>query len=185
MAVWLSLAALHAQAQTEAAVIRRTAELREAPGATSRSLAALPAQTPVTRLGGREGPWVQVRTEAGVTGWVHLFDMGAPGTAVQSGSGNAATGALRSLTSFFNKRSSAGNTSATPTVGIRGLGAEDLAHAQPNLEAVGRMEALRQSESQARHFASAATLSPVEVPPLPEPARPAAATGTPGNEVQQ
>ncbi|MBX3588625.1 MAG: SH3 domain-containing protein [Ramlibacter sp.] len=186
LALALMAPATAALAQTEAAVIRRTAELREAPGATSRSLAALPAQTPVTRLGGREGPWVQVKTEAGVTGWVHLFDMGAPGTSAQPSGGNAATGALRSLTGFFNRRSSGGgNSAATPTVGIRGLGAEDLANAQPNLEAVGRMEALRQNETQARRFASAAALTPADVAPLPAPPRPAPAAGTPGNEVQQ
>ncbi|MDB5897488.1 MAG: hypothetical protein JWP41_1090 [Ramlibacter sp.] len=64
----------------EAAVVRRATELREAPGDQALSLAPLPAQTAVTRTNERQGPWVQVRTAAGATGWVHLFDVG-PATA--------------------------------------------------------------------------------------------------------
>ena len=53
-----------------------------------RSLAALPAQTAVTRTEQRQGPWVQVRTAAGDTGWVHLFDLG-PATTTAASSGDS------------------------------------------------------------------------------------------------
>ncbi|HEY1226346.1 MAG TPA: SH3 domain-containing protein, partial [Ramlibacter sp.] len=75
-------------------------------------------------------------------------------------------------------------TASTSTIGIRGLGAEDLAQAQPDVQAVARMEALRQSDNDARQFARRAQLTPVSVEPLPEPSRlPAAPTTTtsPGN----
>ncbi len=171
-ATLLALWSFAAQAQGEAAVIKRATELREAPAESSRSLAPLAADAPVTRLGERQGPWVQVRNAAGATGWVHLFDVGAPAS-----TGNAATGALRSVTNLFNKGNGRPVTTATSTIGIRGLGAEDLAQAQPDLNAVAQMEALRQNEGQARAFAAEAALAPVSIEPLPAPARPSAPAG--------
>lgn len=169
-ATLLACWAVAAQAQGEAAVMKRAGELRETPADTARSLAALPADTAVTRLGERQGPWIQVRSAAGATGWVHMFDV-----APQSSGGSAASGALRGVTNFFNKGNNRPVTTATSTIGIRGLGAEDLAQAQPNPGAVAQMEALRQSESQARAFAGEAALVPVAVEPLPAQARPSAA----------
>ncbi len=46
----------------------------------------------------RRGPWIEVRSAQGVTGWVHMFDVGT--TPVAQG-GNFATGALRGLTGLF------------------------------------------------------------------------------------
>lgn len=161
--------ALAVQAQGEAAVMKRAGELRETPAESARSLGPLPADSVINRLGERQGPWIQVRNAAGATGWVHMFDVTSP-----SAGGNAASGALRGVTNFFNKGNNRPATTATSTIGIRGLGAEDLAQAQPNLGAVAQMEALRQSESQARAFAGEAALVPVAVESLPAPVRPAA-----------
>jgi Bacterial SH3 domain len=171
-ALYLALAACCAWAQDDTGVIRRAAELRESAAPSARSIATLPAQSTVTRLGERQGPWLQVRTPAGATGWVHMFDMGS-GDATTSTTGNAATGALRGVTNFFNRGGGAapGSTVATSTIGIRGLGAEDIANAQPNVDAVILMEALRQTEAQARQFAAQAPLAAATVPPLPVPAR--------------
>lgn len=168
-----------ARADEEAAVVRRGSELRDAPGDNGRVLAPLPADTAVTRTGERQGAWVRVRTAAGATGWVHLFDVGP---ASGSGSGTMA-GAFRSVTGLFSKPATQRTTTATSTIGIRGLGAEDLAQAQPDLQAVTRMEALRQGDNEARQFARRAQLTVVSVEPLPEPSRVPAApsTSTPGN----
>jgi hypothetical protein len=182
----LACAAPAAQAQ-EAAVTKRATELREAPGDTGRSLAALPAQTPLTRMNERKGPWVQVKTEAGQTGWLHLFDVGpASGAANTQAGGGSGTGSnvLRNVTGLFSK----GSTTSTSASGIRGVTAEDIANAQPNPAAVNQMEALRQTEDQARRFASGAAIAAVSVEPLPAPARPAAASGrsgAPGNPDSQ
>ena len=169
-----------AHADEEAAVVKRSSELRETPGDAGRVLAPLAADTAVTRTGEREGAWVRVRTAAGAAGWVHLFDVGPA-----SGSGsNAVAGAFRSVSSLFSKPATQRTTASTSTIGIRGLGAEDLAQAQPDPQAVTRMDALRQSDNDARQFARRAQLTPVNVEPLPEPSRvPAAATtnANPGN----
>jgi hypothetical protein len=149
----------------EAAVTRRAIELRDAPADSGRALASLPAQAAVTRTAERKGPWVQVRTADGATGWVHLFDIGPAGAPAESGGGGGG-GALRGVTSLF------GGTRATQTggtAGIRGLEAQDIANANPNPAAVTQMEALRQGEGEARAFADRVALRPVAVDPLPSP----------------
>jgi hypothetical protein len=169
------------QAQTEALLVKRAAELREAPGESARRLAVLAARTPVTRSGGRQGAWLQVRTAEGASGWVHMFDVGSAASAAPAGAG---ANALRGLSSFFNKGSAQGGTvTATSTVGIRGLGAEDLARAQPNPAAVTQAEALRQDADQARQFAVSAALSSRAVEPLPVPALAQPQTTNPGGFV--
>jgi len=170
--------ALPAPAQ-EPALTRRATELRETPAASGRALAALPAQSPVTRLNERQGPWVRARAADGTTGWLHLFDVAPASTATRAESGGGVASALRGVTGLFG---ASPQPTATTAAGIRGLGADDLARSQPDTAAVARMEALRQGEAEARSFAAAAALRPVTVEPLPEPARPAAAGGRAGPE---
>ena len=177
-----------AQAQTEATLTRRPTALREAPAEASPSLAQLPANTPLDRLPERSGAWVKVRVGtatasavAGATGWVHLFDLGTPEAVVPAG--NPATGLLRNVTSFLSRSSVPQSaTVTTSTIGVRGLGAEDIARAQPNPAAVDQMDALRTNGDAARQFAVLANLNPVTVAPLPSPAQPpgtGAGTGSP------
>ena len=154
----------------EAAVTRRATELRDAPSDAGRSVAPLPAQTALTRTNERSGPWVQVRTASGATGWVHLFDLGPATAAAAPDSGsNVVGGALRSVGSLFGGGSAKPATTST-TAGIRGLGAEDLAQAQPDAAAVKQMEALRASDADVRAFAQRANWKPSPVDPLPAPA---------------
>ena len=186
---WAALVPLtgtaHAQ---EAAVVKRATQLRDTPAESGASVAPLEANTTVTRSSERKGPWARVSTAQGATGWVHMFDLApAAGSAASAASGvgsTAATG-LRSLGSLFGGNSGS-TTTATSTVGIRGLGAEDIANAQPNPAAVTQAEGLRVNEDQARQFATAAALQPRTVPPLAEPPRPSpgggsGATGSTGN----
>lgn len=160
----------------EALVTKRQTTLREGPADSTAALATLPAQTALTRQPTRQGPWVQVKTAAGASGWIHLFDVGTP--TEQGNVASAATGALRGLSNLFNRGSAPNpNTSGTTaTVGIRGLGAEDIANAQPNLAALAQAEGLRQDAAQAKRFATDASLSARNVDPLPVPAPPAPAT---------
>ena len=163
--------------QGEPAMLKRAADLRDAAAETGRSLAALPAQEPVTRLGERQGAWIKVRTGGGVAGWVHMFDVGPAGfgsgvgTSAPAPAANPVTSGLRGLSNLIGGGSSPPPRVATSTIGIRGLEAEDLARAQPNINAVGQMERLRQGESGARQFASEAALVAAAVPALPAPAR--------------
>jgi hypothetical protein len=187
---WLGLWALvfcsfASQVQAEAVKVKRGVDLREAPGDSSRSLGQLTPQMELERLADRQGPWVMVRTPQGATGWVHMFDIGASGGGARpSGSSGGGAGGLGSLTSFFGRGNQAqGNTVATSTVGIRGLGAEDIAKAQPNTAALHQVEGMRVDAAQAREFAAGGGLNAYAVPPLPEPPRPKPPPqrGGPGN----
>ena len=167
----------------EAAVTRRATELRETPSDSGRSLAPLAAQAAVTRTNERQGPWVQVRTANGATGWVHLFDLGPAATAAAGSSGGAVGGALRGVAGFFaGGRDRSAHT--TSTSGIRGLDAQDLAQAQPDPAAVKQMEGLRASDADVRSFAQRSAWKPAAVEPLPAPAQMRAVTPgrTPGQE---
>ena len=159
-----------AYAQSDTLVMKRQAELRQLPAETAASLGVLTAQSPVTRLPARQGAWIQVKSAAGTTGWVHMFDVS--NSSQPSAAASTTTGALRGLTNFFNRGSAqnAGPTTATSTVGIRGLTGEDIANAQPDLNALAQAEGLRQDESQARRFAAELALKVRAVDPLPAPA---------------
>lgn len=173
----LAAACLPSAARAEAAFTRRAVEIREAPGDQARSIASLPAQAPVTRGNERLGPWVQVRSAGGASGWVHLFDLG-PATAptAAAGVGNA----LRGVTSLFGGTPPAPRTAST--AGIRGLGAEDIAQAQPNPAAVTQMEGQRQGDAEVRSFADRSGWRATPVEALPQPARAfTAPAGNPGN----
>ncbi len=175
LAAWLSIVTcMAAQAQTPAPaadtlIVKRATQLRESPAEAAPALAPLAAQSTVTRLAARSGPWIEVRSAQGVSGWIHMFDVGT--TPVAQG-GNFATGALRGLSSLFGGGNALAPT-RTATIGIRGLGADDITNAQPNLTAVALAEALRQDATQARQFATAAALAPQAIDPLPVPPRPA------------
>jgi hypothetical protein len=174
-----------AHAQTDTTQVKRQAELRQAPSDTSASVATLPAQTAITRLPERQGPWLRVKTAAGQTGWIHMFDVGSASASSTSSAGSTASGALRGLTNFFSGGGSKPTTTtATSTVGIRGLGSEDIANAQPNLAALQSAEALRTDAAQAQRFAAEAQLAVRAVEPLPSPEPPPAANSNdPANKI--
>lgn len=170
----LSLFAATAHAQ-EAAVVKRATQLRDSPAENGASVAPLEANSVVTRTSERKGPWTKVSTAQGATGWVHMFDLG-PQSGTAPATSNAATSGMRGLGSLFGGNSG-GTTTATSTVGIRGLGAEDIAKAQPNPAAVSQAEGLRVNADQARQFANNAALQPRNVAPLAEPPRPSSSSG--------
>ncbi len=178
----ITLAAPLALAQNDAVVTRRALELRETPDDAARSLAPLAAQTPVTRQAGRQGAWVQIRTAQGISGWVHMFEVGPANAPAPASSGNAATSAMRGLTGLFDKgHSQTASTGTTSVIGIRGLGAEDIANAVPNPALVNQAEAMRADAAQARQFASAASLTAREVKALPVPSARAEPTSNSSN----
>jgi hypothetical protein len=174
---WAAAVALTAHAQIETLVVKRSTELRQGPSETTANVAALAAQTSVTRLPERQGPWMRVKTESGQIGWLHMFDVGT--AAQQSAAGSTATSALRGLSNLFGGGSNNTNKSTvTATVGIRGLGAEDIANAQPNLDALKRAEALRVDATQAKRYAGESQWAARTVEPLPTPQPPAAPATT-------
>lgn len=172
-ALLCSTAGAQSPTQGETVLIKRAAQLREGPSESSRGMMALPLQTSVVRLGEKQGAWIKVSAPDNAQGWVHMFDVTSPATGSAS-SGNVGTSALRGITNFFNRGTAQapGNNVATSTLGIRGLGAENLNNAQPNVAAVAQAEALRVDAAQARQFAAGASLAMRNVEPLPAPVAP-------------
>ena len=168
-----------ALAQTETLLVKRPAELRQGPSDSASVVASLPAQAPVTRLPERQGPWMRVSTATGQTGWLHMFDVGT--AASPSSASGTASGMLRGLTNFLNRGNTQTTTTATATVGIRGMSSEDIANAQPNLSALKQAEALRADAAQARKFADESQLAARVVEALPEPPPPAPADNAAAN----
>lgn len=161
--------------QGETVLIKRAAQLREGPSESSRNMMALPLQTSVVRLGDKQGAWIKVSTTDNTQGWVHMFDVTSPaGGSTSASPVNMGASALRGITNFFNRGTAQpGANVATSTLGIRGLGAENLNNAQPDVAAVGQAEALRVDAAQARQFAAGASLTVRAVEPLPVPDAPA------------
>ncbi len=168
--IWVGLLALAAspwaQAQ-ETFTVKREVELRETPQANAKAT-KLPADTTVTRLDERQGPFRRVRTRDGKTGWLHMFDIGSPAASTTAASGGGSN-VLRGLGSMFARPSS--TTVSTTTVGIRGLDANDIANAQPNVSAVTTAEGLRVSATDAQQFAAQSSLRAQTVDDLPIPQR--------------
>lgn len=182
--VLLGLAAALPAAAQDAAMTKRDTELREAPGEAAARVKPLPAQTVVTRLPDRSGPWVQVRLADGATGWLHLFDLGptSGGASTAAPAESSGSGLLRGMTNLLGRGTGASNTTSTSASGIRGLDKADIQRAQPNLAAVTEVEGQRLAEAQARDFAARARLQAVPVDPLPAPPRP---TTTPQGDPSQ
>lgn len=167
-----------AQAQEEA-VIKRATQLRSEPGAAGTVVVDVAAGARITRTSQRQGAWVQVRSESGAAGWIHMFDIGAPLRE------NAAADALRALGNKVGGGSSL--TLPTATVGIRGLGEGNVSNSVgvgerggSQSQGLGAAESLRVNADQARLFAASATLVPLRVDALPVPALAAPAAAAPG-----
>jgi len=174
-----ALLAFAALAQTDALQLKRAADLHQAPLDSSASVASLPAHTSLVRTGESQGAWLRVQTSTGQAGWLHLFDVTAP--PAPSSLASSAEGALRGLSSLFG-RSNAPATTNTSTLGIRGLQAQDIANAEPNLTALAQAEGYRSDAAQARRFGTEAQLQVRAIDALPEPAPPAIpAPPTPGS----
>ena len=171
LALWIAGAGA-AYAQDEA-TIKRPTQLRAAPGDGAASVAELAANATVTRTPQRQGAWVQVRSESGAMGWVHMFDIGTPAR------DNTAVQALRNLGSKTGSGSSV--SVATATVGIRGLGEGDVSHSVVGGPKASRSENLNQADrlravaDSARAFAKDAALQTRTVESLPIPALPPSA----------
>jgi len=153
--------------------VKREVELRATPQANAKST-RLPADTTVTRLEERQGPFRRVRTPDGKTGWLHMFDL--QGNAPAAASGGTGSSALRALGQAFSPSSTPSSTVATSTVGIRGLDADDLANATPNLAAVNAAGQYKVSDAQARQFAQRAGFKPRQVADLDAANAPPSAT---------
>ncbi|MDX1375649.1 MAG: SH3 domain-containing protein [Burkholderiales bacterium] len=145
-------------AHADPATVVRATELKKAPASDSETLASLEENAAV-QTAERRGGWIQVKTDAGASGWVKFLALRF------SGSGAARAGDS-GIAQLFNV-ARGGTSGAQATTGVRGLDAEDISAAQPNAAAVQRMDGFAVSADDAGRFAAEGPLQAqsVDYPP--------------------
>ena len=140
----------------EQAFTNRSTELKERALADARTVATLPENSAVKVLA-RSGAWTQVEA-SGQKGWVRVFHLRFPAS-VETTSSSGGSGLLSGATSllgFGRDTSKQANLSST---GVRGLTPEDLKNANPDPDAVKKMQSYRAEKPAAEALAREAKLT--------------------------
>ncbi len=165
---------LSGAATLQAAEAGRTivaADLKQQPFIDATTVVNLPAGTGLEVLQ-RQGGWMQVKSGAG-EGWLKMTAVKlGTATATQEKSGDG----LSTLVNLATTGRS-GSSGVTVTTGVRGLGQEELKNAQPNPEAVSKMESFTAARNETAAFASSAKLQSQTVEYLGTPVATSASTG--------
>jgi hypothetical protein len=141
------------------AFTNRATELRERASADARTVASLPADTPV-KVGERGGGWARVDAGGGRAGWLRIFHLRFPATAETTSSGSSALSAMTGALGFGRDRS---KRSTIATTGIRGLSTEDIKNASPDARELARLHSFRVDQAAAERFAREGRLAAVQV----------------------
>lgn len=126
-------------------------DLKEEPFLDAKVIKTIPASSSVEVLM-RRGAWVQVKQADGGQGWLKMTSI-RYGDTVESKS-DGGWGALLNVA----KSGRSGNTGVTVTTGVRGLSAEELKNAKPDMDAVKKMDGFPNSKSEGQSFANAGRL---------------------------
>lgn len=141
-------------AVAQTATVRLDETLRAEPAPTAAEAGKIDANAKV-RMVERKGFWAKV-SAPGASGWLKLSSLSLETSG--SGTGNAA---LPALTSLATGRTGSGNV--VSAAGTRGLSAEDLRAAQPDMDAVARVKAMAVSADAANRYAQDGGLAPRQV----------------------
>lgn len=149
---------LAAFAQDQAFTNRDT-ELKERADAASATVAPLPADTAVKVLA-RAGAWTQVQA-AGKTGFVRVFHLRFPAT-VEGSSSSSGSNPFAALGGLIggNKPDERAKLAST---GVRGLSREDVKNANPDAQALAKMQSYRADKPEAQRFAREGRLAEKKV----------------------
>jgi SH3 domain-containing protein len=141
------------------AFTNRDTELKERGAADARTVANVPADTPV-KVGERGGGWARVDAGGGRSGWVRIFHLRFPATAEGTRSSGGGLAAVTGALGFGRERS---RESTIATTGIRGLSPEDLKNASPDPQELKRLQSFRADQAAAERFAREGRLAAVQV----------------------
>ncbi|HXS51058.1 MAG TPA: hypothetical protein VN782_00885 [Usitatibacter sp.] len=141
----------------EQAFTNRATDLKERAAPDSATLASLPDNTSVKVIA-RGGGWTHVEA-AGKSGWVNVFHLRFPATVEGSSSSGSGLASLGSALGFGARTDQA----RLATTGIRGLSTEDVKNANPDPEALARMQSYRADKPAAQRFAREAKLAEAHV----------------------
>ena len=142
-------------ALAEPATVIRATDLKKEPATDSATVAALAENTAVEVLERKSG-WTRVKA-AGGEGWVRMLALRyKPGTAKAGDSG---------AKEIYNVART-GSSGTQTTTGVRGLSAEQIGNAQPNLGELNKLKEFAADRGAASGFAAEGGLSakPVEYP---------------------
>ncbi len=155
--------------------ITRETDLKLLPKETAKRVAMLPAGS-VVDIKGRSGFWLRVQVSAapaqaakavGKSGWVKFIRVRdrttAGSNAQQQSAGGFFASISRSVTGIFGGGRRNTRTSPAITTGIRGLSANDLETAAPDMDAVNKLRAWRASVASAANFADQGKLNPAQI----------------------
>lgn len=143
----------------DAAFTNRSTELKDRADADARTVTILAENTPVKVLA-RGGGWTRVEA-GGQSGWVRVFHLRFP-SSVESTPSSSGGGFLSSLGSALTGQRS--NPKANlATTGVRGLSQEDLKNANPDPEALRRLQSFRADRAAAERFARDGKLAAVQI----------------------
>ena len=142
----------------DAAFTNRSTELKDRADADARTVTTLSENTPVKVLA-RGGGWTRVEA-GGQSGGVRVFHLRFPSTV--EGASSSGGGFLSSLGSAIGGQRS--NPKANlATTGVRGLSQEDLKNANPDPEALRRLQSFRADRAAAERFARDGKLAAVQI----------------------
>ena len=148
LALWL-LGCTVASAQQ--IVLERDSALQSEPRADSATVANLKQGTPGEALN-RKGPWLNIKTRNGA-GWLFAFNVRFVSTQSSGGGEGAALGRLAAPRQL----------NVTSTIGVRGLGKEDLKSASFDAQQIGLLERAASTSEQARATAAASGLKATHI----------------------
>jgi len=143
----------------EQAFTNRATELKDRAAPEAKTLATLPEGTPV-KVVARGGGWTRIEA-SGQQGWVRVFHLRFPAT-VEAPSGSTAGSTLAGLGTALGFGKPA-TKAPLATTGVRGLSPEDLKNAEPNPEALRKLQSYRADNANAERFAREAKLSAVPI----------------------
>lgn len=121
--------------------------LKEQPAFNAQALAQLPAAHELAVLT-RQGGWYQVTPTGYDTGWVNMMAIRFSQQAYRPGE----MGVSQAVAAM------SGQQSSVVTTAVRGLSAQDLKTANPDLRALGQFTGLAVDKAQAERFAAQAKL---------------------------
>jgi hypothetical protein len=146
-------------AAQDPAFTNRSTDLKDRGDAEARTVATLAENTPVKLLT-RAGGWARVDA-GGQSGWVRVFHLRFPAS-VESVPSSSGGGFLSSLGSAITGQRS--NPKANlATTGVRGLSQEELKNANPDPEALRRLQSFRADRAAAERFARDGQLAAVQI----------------------
>ena len=145
-------------AAAQEAFTNRATELKDRGASDARTVASLPADTPV-KVTERGNGWARVDA-GGQAGWVRVFHLRYPATAEVGKSSSSGLSAVTGALGFGRER---GKDTTIATTGIRGLSPEEVKNASPDAEQLRRLQSIRADQASAERFAREGKLTETRV----------------------